>query len=408
MRKVWLLVIAAVLTLGCKTLGDITIDLAQYCREHPEECGRPTPTPHPTATPASSATPLPTALPTFTAAPPTPIPTLTPVPTAPPEPPACVPAPSEDPVSLRQAGGCRRGYEPVQFQDDPTLCVIKAGEGNKRTSWLMGYGLFRQGMELANMRGALVQKQDRGCTDAHGRFYPGCGSLYTHPEGFSAPYTFGGYTVPEYCGAATPTPVATPTPLPGGPSCAAVEAIEHWLVGAGGPHAWHPVAGGRVHVVVDTTVRPICDEEHPDNWNTFCGQQSHDPAGYNTAAGAQDWTFSGHGIEDLGPNGCDTAHPHETSPDCNSAQRVFRGPAGGEVKIVVCLRPGQVTDRGCPLPLRADPCSHQTWTLPGAETTTLVITPVTYTHRAVPVQTPAPAGDDGFLGGLLFYHFFLQ
>lgn len=356
--------IALVGILGCRTLGDITIDLAQYCREHPEECGKPTPRPEPTLTPTALPTASPTPLPSLPTPSPTSLPTLAPTLTPTPEPPPCVPTPSSDPVSLRQAGHCRRGYEPVQFQDDPTLCVIKAGEGDKRTSWLMGYGLFRQGMELSNMRGALVQKQDRGCTDADGRFYPGCGNLYSHPEGPSAPYTFGGYTVPDYCGAPTPTPAATPTPGPVSHSCVPVEAIDHWLVGAGGPHAWHPLAGGRVHVVVDTTVRPICDEEHPDNWNTFCGQQSHDPAGYNTAAGAQEWKFSGSGIEDLGPNGCDTEHPHEVVPGCNSAQREFSGPAGGTVHIDVCLRPGQVTDLGCPIPLRADPCSHQTWTLP--------------------------------------------
>jgi hypothetical protein len=306
----------------------------------------PTPTPVPTSTVAPTATPAPTAQPTSTA---------TPSPS--PEPTNCVPRPGPEPVSLKQAPRCRRGFEPLHFQDDPTLCGLAQGEGDHRTAWRLGNGIFKQGMALVMMRGALVQKQELGCTDALGRWYPGCGDLYSHPEGPTAPYTWGGYPVPLFCeDTPTPTPGPSPTPPPGDTAeCARAIAInQHNLVGGGGAHAWHPIDGGLVRVVADTTWRPICDPEHADNWNdpNICGKCSHDPD-YDSPAGAQLWTVDG--AEDRGPN------------PGNSAQRIIWGRPGATVRITICpANPVIAAATGTVLPIKGDGCSRPApWQLPG-------------------------------------------
>lgn len=380
--KVVGVLVLAYLTLGAAQCRKDIQDLQEYCRERPWECGGAQPTPVPTATP----TPIPTVAPVCSAArpcdcwvcvdrvpggsdpqlcawhfvvcpAPTPVPTGVPTPTptatvaptpAPTPTPVCVPAPGRDPVSIRQVPRCRPGYVMIPQLNDPTLCAIDAraadGFDHHWTPWRIGDGMHRPGFSLVLLRNALVQREEgRGCVDADGRAFPGCGDLHD-----SDPYGHLGYPTPSYCAP---------------PACAPVEAIEHWIVGGGGCHAWHPIGGGRVRCVLDSTIRPICDEDHQDNWNTFCGKRTHDPP-YDRGAGAQAWTIVG--AEDWGPNNCPD-DPNVPSTDCNSAQRVIVGPAGGHVKVTICLRDNAVTYDGCPIPLRSNHCNTTEWTLPSSE-----------------------------------------
>lgn len=167
-----------------------------------------------------SATPTPAPEPTAT-------PTRTPVVSAPPTPTAapsmCAPRPGDAPVSLIQNGGCPRYMEPLDFEGEGNvnapgnkrLCAVKAGEGNRRTAWRLGYGLGRQGMQLTRFGDAWLQfDPGRGCTDAYGRHFEDCFTPYQHPEGPTAPYTWGGYEVPTFCDEVPPAPTPGPIPTP--------------------------------------------------------------------------------------------------------------------------------------------------------------------------------------------------
>lgn len=317
-----------------------------------------TPTVAPTAT-SSPGAPIPT--PTLT--PPPPLPTSTPgavtpapPPTLPPPAAGCAIDPGPEPVSIRQVPRCMRGYEPLDFQDDPTLCGVKAGSGDSRTAWRLGYGVFRQNLTLAMVHGNLLQYDEgRGYVDATGRYFPDGIHLYEHPEGPTAPYSHGGYVVPAYCSAATPAPTPGATPLPGtSDECArAISMNAHFLVGGGGCHAASPTGDGRVKCVLDSTLRPICDPEHQDNWNdpNLCGRCSHDPD-YNSPAGAQIWTIDG--AEDRGPN-----------PN-NSAQRIIVGRPRAQVLVTICpAKPVIAAATGTELPIRGDGCSRpEPFTMP--------------------------------------------
>lgn len=206
------------------------------------------PTPSPEPTPAPSATPSPTpetATPTLSPAPvqtATPTPAVTPTASVPPTPTpgTCVPKPGTEPVTLIYRGACPRFMEPLDFAGEGNVpasgaCAVKAGEENRRTAWRLGYGLGRQGMLLEQFGAVWLQHDPgRGCTDAYGRHFPDCKTLYEHPEGETAPYTWGGYVVPTFCGTEpTPTPTGgpTPTPLPTtGESCVAADGSGCTLV----------------------------------------------------------------------------------------------------------------------------------------------------------------------------------
>jgi hypothetical protein len=223
--------------------------------------------------PAPSATPTPApATATPTTAPTVVQPTRqpTPAPTAAPATPSggCVDASNapETPVSIAQAGGCRRWQEPVEFEgefENPSglpLCAARSGDRRegRRTSWLLGYGMGRQGMQLVNACGGWLQRNPgrTGYTDALGRRFEDNCSLYENPEdGPRSPWTWGGYSQPELC----PTPtVATPppaTPAPRGGSCTCevvcTVAFLGWNDRAGLPP--NVVPGGRASV--DVTCR---------------------------------------------------------------------------------------------------------------------------------------------------------
>lgn len=115
-------------------------------------------------------------------------------------------------------------------------------------------------------------------------------------------------------------------------------------------HGWHKTREGQIKCVVDSTIRPICDTDHMDNWNTFCGQRTHDPD-YESPAGAQNWEISG--AQDLGP------HPG------NSAMRDILGAPGAQVWVRVCIDKDARTPDGCKITRRGDGCGERTFTLPG-------------------------------------------
>jgi hypothetical protein len=317
-----------------------------------------------TPTPTASRPPVviePTPTPTLQGATATPTPTPAgsePSPTPTPVPPVagCVPKPPASPVTLIYRGGCPRHMEPLAFEGEgnvpPTgACAVRAGEGNGRTSWRLGYGLGRQGMKLENFEGVWLQwDSGRGCTDAYGRHFPDCQTLYQHPEP-DAEFSWGGYTRPMFCDQMpTPTvpPTATPTP---GQGCAAVEALEHFMAPGNSCHAWHR-DGGQIRCLVDSTIRPICDTDHLENWTTFCGGRTHDPD-YNNPAEAMVWMIDG--AEDRGP-----------SP-ANSAQRWIVGNPGAQVSVMVCIRPDARTPDRCRITRRGDGCGVRLFRLPEIE-----------------------------------------
>lgn len=166
--------------------------------------------------------------------------------------------------------------------------------------------------------------------------------------------------LPEATATPIPTPTSQPspthTPIPNDLEMCkrAIAMNAHFLVGGGGCHAWTPTGDGNIKCVLDTTWRPICDEDHMDNWNNpdICGKCSHDPD-YNSPSGAQEWTVGG--AEDRGP------HP------ANSAQRIIVGKPGARVTITICpANPVIAAATGTVLPIRGDGCSRPaSWNLPG-------------------------------------------
>lgn len=251
------------------------------------------------------------------------------------------------------------GEGAVQSPAGYSLCAIKAGFGDGRTAWKLGMGLGRQGMVLFSMGGAQVQWHTNAgrqyCVDAYGRSFPDCDRIYPseplefYPYGERGVYEVGGYPVPEYCSdIPQPTPIG-PTPTPN-PSCAAVEALEHFMAPGNKCHAWRfDAISHEIVCTVDSTLRPICDRDHMENWNSFCGGRDHDPD-YESQSGAMDWFIQG--AQDMGP------HLQ------NSAQRVIRGSAGAEVYVKVCIPKDKRTPDGCLIARRGDGCGERTFSLP--------------------------------------------
>lgn len=132
-----------------------------------------------------------------------------------------------------------------------------------------------------------------------------------------------------------------PLPLPTTPTsaCAVVENLEHWMAPGNKCHDWHR-DGDQIICVVDSTIRPICDKDHMDNWVKECGQRTHDPD-YRWRRNAFNWKVTG--AIDMGPN-CPTNPDEECE---NAAQRVIIGDPGADVVVEVCIPPGARTPDGC-------------------------------------------------------------
>lgn len=338
------------------------------------------PTPTPTRTPTATPTPIaPTDIPITT-------PTPTPAPT-PEDPEACVDmlgVPSQAvPVFSDNAWPCRPGRREVLSprREDGNLPERRGCVRN----WVCADGkqdfqparVIARALHFGGINGVhaclpgegpglgFICDAGRYGQEGYGRnIFDDLSIVPAGPDDEGEPWRRAGICAPVRCTPPpTPAPSPQPTPIPNA-SCAPVEAIDHWIVGGGGCHAWHPISDGRVRCVLDSTIRPICDTDHMDNWNSFCGRRTHDPA-YDTYNGQQVWRIEG--AEDWGPNKCDDQHPDTPSPDCNSAQRVIVGPAGGKVKVTVCLRDNAKTYDGCRIPLRADHCNTTEWHLPSSE-----------------------------------------
>jgi hypothetical protein len=348
----------------------------------PPAPGQVTPTPTPantaTLTPVPSEIPPVFPTPTPTAVPPSPTVTpgaVTPAPspTLPPPvgrhpgqacmldgPPWLNPAPPSSPVKAEQAV-CPKGFRAIDYTDSRSgrfrrACIVdwQCAAGTNGRSLAEGASISIPGHIRLDDAG-YVTDVDNGAAcggDAWGRKV--CDGVLAPPpiwEGKEEKW----WAQAAACDPPKCEVAPTPAPTPVGPrptpntSCAPVEAIEHWIVGGGGCHAHSPTGDGRIKCVLDSTVRPICDDSHADNWNSFCGQRTHDPD-YDSPAGAQLWTIDG--AEDRGPN------------PANSAQRIIVGSPGAEVHVTVCLRPDARTVDGCRIPIRGDACNRTVWNLP--------------------------------------------
>lgn len=374
-----------------KEFGIGVVEGARDCLKDTAGCvpPRPTPTPTPIVTPVPTeapcpegtarfcqpssgqcwclplpgATNTPVVTPTVTVTPaPTVAPTATPDPT-----PQCVeppPAPPT-PVSLAYPGRtCPRGFEELAFDASSrfgppghVLCAVKSEcehDGHSacfglrdRPRWRLGYDMNQGHNTLRKYRDKwLAYDEGRGCKDAYGRSVSGddCSQIYPHGD----PWGHADMAEPFKCPEATPTPAPTPigTPVVG---CAVVEGLEHWMAPGDHCHKFE-LEMGRIRCQVDSTIRPICDfPDHAENWNSICGQRTHDP-NYESADYAQAWTISG--AEDLGPD------------RKNSAQRWIIGEPGEEVMVTVCIRPDAVTPDGCRITRRGDGCGSRMFRLP--------------------------------------------
>lgn len=118
-------------------------------------------------------------------------------------------------------------------------------------------------------------------------------------------------------------------------------------------------AGNASHCLVDSTIRPICDEDHLDNWNTFCGKRTHDPD-YSRRKGAMEWTITG--AADKGLNCPDGTDPED---ECeNSAQRWISGAPGDRVTVKVCIPANKRTPDDCLIVRDGDGCGTRDFVLP--------------------------------------------
>jgi hypothetical protein len=234
----------AVVGLGCRTVGPLVADVAEYCQERPWECGgaRPTPTPGPQATPTpvpaatSTATASPTRPPTVppTAAPtgiPTAIPTAAPSPYAPPE--GCLVRSSvpDHAVTVTSSGPCRPPFRRV---DDPVSgahgCVIywHCADGNDAFNCptRVSADLHFQNLTLGDPDG-LIHDGEHPRVDAYCRRINADGAIIhpgLEPDGYQ-PEDWESATIcrPFIC-PPTPAPTEPPPPVateppPGGIAC---------------------------------------------------------------------------------------------------------------------------------------------------------------------------------------------
>lgn len=324
-----------------------------------EPVPEPRPGPDPTRTPVVIS-PTPTWSPS-----PSPSPTPGPVVTVPP---AVPPAP----VGVDLTTCLRRNEVPAQpvpiFTGKP--CKIREGfvpieQGGCVRNWLcadgdqeyqpvkkIGDSLRWGGPEGVHRCGEFICDAGRPGQEAYGRNVDGNGNVIVPPAGdpdHDTPWSRAGLCKPVWC---EEVPQATPTRTPAPraqPGCIAVETTPHTMAPGNHCHAWQK-QNGEIHCLVDSTIRPICDEAHMDNWNSFCGQRTHDPD-FNTES--MEWFVNG--AADLGPN------PR------NYAQRWIRGAPGAQVSVTVCIPPNKRTPDGCLIVRQADGCGSRVFILPEGE-----------------------------------------
>lgn len=364
--KLGLVLIPLLLLQGCAGIIKVIAQLPDLPLP-PQVTPRPTVTPVATLEPSvPTVTATPTTKPTFTLTPtntPLPLPTVTPSPRGPGQacmlagPPWLKPAPPAEPVKVEQAQ-CPKGFRTIDYTEPNSsrfrrACVVDwvCAQGTNGRSLAENAAISIPGSIRLDSDG-FVRDMDNNAPcggDAWGRKV--CNGLLAPPPQWEGKeekwWAAAAACDPPRC---SEIPEVTPEPQrPPNTSCEPVEALEHWIVGGGHCHAWKPLADGLIRCTLDSTVRPICDLDHLDNWNSFCGQRTHDP-NYDSPEGAQLWFIDG--AEDRGPN-----------PE-NSAQRVIVGPPGGSVTISVCLRGDARTADGCRIPTRGNACNTTTWNLP--------------------------------------------
>jgi len=156
--------------------------------------------------------------------------------------------PPDTPVSLVRMGGCPRGFEQAAIAGAPgPVCTARAGcsvcTAADGSTWVAkparkvvedianaSAGNFRQ----APNGGWYVFDWSRGWWDAYARYFPdpdgsnGPVSLYVHPEGWTAPYSWGLAALPLTECPPTPTPAPTvgPTPPTAPGQCPPLHAVQ--------------------------------------------------------------------------------------------------------------------------------------------------------------------------------------
>ncbi len=290
-----------------------------------------TPTPNPEPRIEPTTTPIPTLAPTET-----PRPSASPVPTQAPKPQLCAlkvypwldPAPPSQPVPVKKNGPC------PQFTTE--VGPDRNGQMGCQITWIKRSGeqgrTPAEGMQVALSNGHTVIDTDgmerdvdngiRLGKDAY--FRPVSNGQLELPS--DRPWWDGWAAHPIWCSATIPTPTPGPTPIPP-QGCEIVERTFHFMAPGNKCHG-----GDAGHCVVDSTIRPICDRDHMENWNGICGGRDHDPD-YGNPNNAFLWNIEG--ADDLGPN------------PSNAAQRIISGASGAHVKVQVCIPPNAQTPDGC-------------------------------------------------------------
>ena len=381
-------VVMAGLSIGCATAkvgavvgaigaGIKIISQAPDLPEPPDVRPTPTPVTAPTLTPTPCpegtitmynvgtgaqvcVTPTQAPTPTLT---PTPTPTFPPVPTRTPraDNPPCNPTPPPVAVNpLLKSGSCPAGFR-----------LLETGRGKLcLTDWLCenitARSCFIGNLSSFNNGHVQITEDNDGSGCPAGFIWDGhagnpCSDAWCRPtrdgvtimqlaQDNDQPWKRQGTCAPVPC--ATPEPTPGPDPTPVGTPDGIYQPPTSWFAPGDRCHAWDPIDGGRIKCLVDSTIRPICDTDHMENWTTICNYHSTDPA-YDVPAGAQLWTITG--AADAGPN------PR------NYAQRWIHGHPGSHVTVKVCPKPYPdfKTADGFIIPVRGDGCGERSFVLPG-------------------------------------------
>lgn len=401
MRKIIILALMATSLWGCTFLQNSSYT-PMGCNRRPDLCRlcepgekwvppggclvKPT---EPTSSPSPTVTPSPSPTPQVTPTSPPPAPTATPTATVPAtqggdfrsitSPPWLVPNPPLNPVPVLgvPGAGCPSGFRRVGPDRNGRLgCVIDwtCAPGTNGRSPAEGANIsLTGGHVIIDPSDGMVRDVDNGKRDgedAWGRKVQDGVIIIPIWEGREEKFWAQWSACDPLPYTPTPTPTSNmPTPIPS-TSCEVVEKTFHFMAPGNKCHG-----GGASHCVVDSTIRPICDRDHMENWNGICGGRDHDPD-YGNPQNAFIWNIEG--AEDLGPN-----------PE-NAAQRIIRGEPGAHVKVQVCIPPNAKTPDGCVItPTGGGGCGVREFDLP-SRGEARISPPIRYDPPTEPAKAMVP------------------
>lgn len=311
----------------------------------------PSPTPEPTKTPAPSASPTPSSTPPS----PTPFPTQQSIRMLPQSPWTAPQPPSFSiPAWTQGQPACKPPMSPVGPDRNGRIgCTVAwtcaPGTNGRSPAEVAQVGLTG-GHVILDPTDGLIRDVDNGLscgTDAWGRRV--CDGIVMKEwwEGKEEKW-WARISACDPLSLETPSPTPKPRTPTVPTSCQPVESQDHWMAPGNHCHAWK-WDGSQIRCLVDSTIRPICDEDHQENWQGLCGFRTHD-SDYSKPEGAMNWKFVG--AIDLGPN------------EENSAQRWILGWPGDLVKVTVCIPPGMKTPDGCLIRNQGGGCGTREFILP--------------------------------------------